>query len=254
MNYQTIDVRFQGTICFLRFYRPDANNTINSHFVEECHQVLDLCEKSANIVVLEGLPEVFCFGADFQNLYAKMKSGQHIDETPEPLYELWLKLANGPFITISHVRGKVNAGGVGFVASSDIVIADETAQFSLSELLFGLLPACVLPFLIRRIGFQKANYMTLTTQTISAQQAQTWGLVDVFDRQSEDLLRKYLIRLRYIPKKGIYRYKSYMNSIQDSLVQSKPLAIAANQEVFSDPHNLERIFKYIETGQFPSGN
>ncbi|PEP90337.1 enoyl-CoA hydratase [Bacillus wiedmannii] len=254
MNYQTIEVRFQGTICFLRFHRPEANNTINSRLVEECHQVLNLCEELANIVVLEGLPEVFCFGADFQDLYAKMKNGQQIDETPEPLYELWLKLANGPFITISHVRGKVNAGGMGFVAASDIVLADETAQFSLSELLFGLLPACVLPFLIRRIGFQKANYMTLTTQPISVQQALSWGLVDVCDTQSENLLRKHLLRLRYIPKKGIQRYKHYMNSIQDSLVQSKSLAIAANQEVFSDPSNLERIFQYIETGQFPLGN
>jgi len=62
---------------------------------------------------------------------------------------LWLRLATVRTVTISHVRGKANAGGIGFVAASDIVLADETAQFSLSELLFGLYPACVLPFLIR---------------------------------------------------------------------------------------------------------
>lgn len=251
MNYQTIEIHFQETICFLRFNRTEDNNTINSLLIEECHQVLDLCEELANIVVLEGLPEVFCFGADFQDMYAKMKRGQQIDDTPEPLYKLWLKLANGPFITISHVRGKVNAGGMGFVASSDIVLADESVQFSLSELLFGLLPACVLPFLIRRIGFQKANYMTLTTQPISVQQALAWGLVDACEAQSENLLRKHLLRLRYIPKIGIQRYKRYMNNIQDSLVQSKSLAISTNQEVFSDPRNIERIVRYIETGQIP---
>nr|WP_269820011.1 enoyl-CoA hydratase-related protein [Bacillus velezensis] len=42
--------------------------------------------------------------------------------------------------------GVANAGGIGFVAASDIVIADDTAVFSLSELLFGLFPAMVLPF------------------------------------------------------------------------------------------------------------
>jgi len=68
MSYQTIKVRFEDTMCFLQFYRPEANNTINDLFVEECRQVLSLCEEKITIVVLEGLPEVFCFGADFQGI------------------------------------------------------------------------------------------------------------------------------------------------------------------------------------------
>lgn len=85
---------------------------------------------------------------------------------PDLLYDLWLKMMNGPFITISHVRGTTNAGGFGFVAASDIVIADETAIFNLSELLFGLFPAMVLPFLTGKIGDQRAHYLTLKTNSI----------------------------------------------------------------------------------------
>ncbi len=124
MNYQTLQVRFQEPICFLRFYRPDANNTINSVLIEECSHVLSLCEESITVVVLEGLPEVFCFGADFEEIHAQMPnahSGSY-QQNPEPLYDLWLQLATGPYITLSHVRGKANAGGVGFVAASDIVL------------------------------------------------------------------------------------------------------------------------------------
>lgn len=251
MNYQTIKVRFQEPVCFLQFHRPEANNTISDRLIEECHNVLALCEESITIVVLEGLPEVFCFGADFQGIHAKMASGQRSEQSAEPLYDLWLKLATGPYITISHVRGKANAGGVGFIAASDIALADQTAQFSLSELLFGLFPAMVLPFLIRRIGFQKAHYLTLMTQPISIQQAHTWGLVDAYDVQSESLLRKHLLRLRRLSKSGIIRYKRYMNGLYNSLFQSKSSALAANQEVFSDPRNLEWIFRYVEKGQFP---
>jgi polyketide biosynthesis enoyl-CoA hydratase PksH len=252
MSYQTIQVRFQEPICFLRIYRPEDNNTINDRLIEECHQVLSLCEESTTtVVVLEGLPEVFCFGADFQGMHEKMASGQLSEQGPEPLYDLWLKLATGPYITVSHVRGKANAGGIGFVAASDIVVADQTAQFSLSELLFGLFPACVLPFLIRRVGFQKAHYMTLMTSPISIQQAHSWGLVDVYDAQSESLLRKHLLRLRRLSKTGIARYKHYMNGLYESLLQSKALAVSANLEVFSDPHNLDKIFRYVEKGIFP---
>lgn len=251
MDYQTIQVRYQGPVCFLQLDRPLANNTINDQLVEDCLQVLAICEESSTIVVLEGLPEVFCFGADFQAIRDKMINGQGADQRPEPLYDLWLKLATGPYITIAHVRGKVNAGGMGFVAACDIVLADDTAQFSLSELLFGLFPACVQPFLIRRIGLQKAHYMTLMTQPITVQQAHNWGLVDAYEPQSEGLLRKHLLRLRHLSKKGIAKYKAYLNELDDVLHQSKTLAIAANQEIFSDPSNLKGIFRYIEKGELP---
>src|SRR5258707_11653825 len=184
MGYQTIQVRIQEPICFIQFDRPDKNNTISAQLIDECHQALALCEKSITLIVLEGTPEVFCFGADLQGLNEGVATGRSTDQDPQPLYDLWERLAMGPYVTIAHVRGKANAGGVGFVAASDIVLADETAQFGLSELMFGLYPACVLPFLIRRIGFQKANYLTLMTQPISAKQACEWGLVDAFEPQS----------------------------------------------------------------------
>ncbi len=140
MDYQTVNVQIEQAICYLQLYRPKANNTINDQMIEECHHVLDCYEKSINVVVIEGLPDVFCFGADFQELHDTMASGQIRERNPERLYDLWLRLATGPFITISHVRGRVNAGGIGFVAASDIVLAESNAQFSLSELLFGGFP------------------------------------------------------------------------------------------------------------------
>jgi len=254
MNYQTIKVRFQDTICFIQIYRPEANNTINDLLIEECRHVMDLCEESATVVVLEGLPDVFCFGADFQGIHDEMAGGGSGEQGPEPLYDLWLKLATGPYVTISHVRGQVNAGGMGFVAASDIVLADSSAVFSLSELLFGLFPACVLPFLIRRIGFQKAHYLTLMTRPISTQEACSQGLVDAYEDHSEALVRKHLLRLRRLSKTGIARYKRYMRALQDTLLPSKPLALKANKEIFSDPEILDGIYRYMENGQFPWEN
>jgi polyketide biosynthesis enoyl-CoA hydratase PksH len=152
---------------------------------------------------------------------------------------------------VAHVRGKVNAGGMGFVAASDIVLADQTAQFSLSELLFGLFPACVLPFLIRRIGVQKAHYLTLMTKPIGVQEAQAWGLVDAHDADSASLLRTHLLRLRRLSKPAIMRYKRYMHDLDRALQHAKPVALAANREVFSDPENLKGILRFVEQGKLP---
>jgi polyketide biosynthesis enoyl-CoA hydratase PksH len=251
-TYETIKVRFEEDICFIQIYRPEANNAINDRLIDEFTEALKLCEESAKIVVLEGLPEVFCFGADFKEIQKNLENnGKRQDQNPEPLYNLWLQMTSGPYITIAHVRGKANAGGIGFVAACDVVLCEEKAVFSLSELLFGLMPACVLPFLIRRMGFSKANYMTLMTQPISAKQAHDWGLVDAYEENSENLVRKHLLRLRRLTKTGIARYKRYMCTLDEILVKSKPKALEANLEVFSDQNNLEKIAKFVKTGQFP---
>jgi polyketide biosynthesis enoyl-CoA hydratase PksH len=251
-TYETIQVRFEEDLCFIRIHRPEANNAINDSLIGEISQVLDQCEDQAKIVVLEGSPEVFCFGADFKEIQQNLEAGApHQDQDPEPLYNLWQQLATGPYITIAHVRGKANAGGIGFMAACDIVLCEEKAVFSLSELLFGLMPACVLPFLIRRIGFSKAHYMTLMTQPVLVKQAYEWGLVDAYDENSENLLRKHLLRLRLLSKQAVARYKRYMSTLNGFSEISKPHAIAANIEVFSDQDNLDKIARFVKTGQFP---
>lgn len=250
-DYRTIQVHFEQDTCRIRIHRPDDNNTINGLLIAEITRAMDLCEDHAKIIILEGSADVFCLGADFAELSRSGGDDRERPQDPEPLYELWRRFACGPYITIAHVRGKVNAGGIGFVAASDLVLSEEKAIFSLSELLFGLLPACVLPFLVRRIGFSRANYMTLTTQSIGARQALEWGLVDACEDNSENLLRKQLLRLRRLSKPAIARYKRYAGSLDRSIMLAKPDALRANAEAFSHPRNLEDIARYVSTGRFP---
>lgn len=254
-DYQTLRVRAQDPVCFVQIHRPHAQNTIDDRMLDEFAAVLDRCERTATVVVIEGLPEFFCFGADFEGIRQAQRAGGSPGELggrgPESLYDLWTRLILGPYVVIAHVRGKANAGGIGFVAASDIVIADDTAVFSLSELLFGLMPACVLPFLVRRVGFQKAHYMTLMTQPIGVAQALDWGLVDVHDASSDVALRKHLTRLRRLNKTAVARYKRYAVALAGQLVAERELALAANREVFSDPRNIENIARYVDKGIFP---
>jgi polyketide biosynthesis enoyl-CoA hydratase PksH len=252
VGYATLRVRFQDDVCFVQLHRPEANNTINDLLIAEFVDLLDRHEQRIRILVLEGLPEVFCFGADFKALQrdaARGVDGPLFD--PVPMYDLWLRLALGNFVSIAHVRGAANAGGIGFVAACDIVVCDASASFALSELLFGLMPACVLPFLVRRIGPARANTMTLLTEPVSAQTALDWGLVDEFSNDSVNLLRRKLLRLRRLPGEGIRRYKRYMGVWGEDLVEARARAVAANVEVFSDPDNLAKISRYVTTGQFP---
>ncbi|AGS06836.1 enoyl-CoA hydratase/isomerase [Candidatus Profftella armatura] len=249
MNYETIEVNIKQSICFIRFCNKKNNNMINNSMINECLHILKKNDSSNpfHIVVLEGLPKIFCLGADFDEIIKK----NHPIESKK-LYELWYLLSCGPFISLSNIcSGRVNAGGIGFIAACDIVLANHDAQFSLSELLFNLFPACVLPFLIRRIGFQRSNYMTLMTKPITAKQALEWNLVDAISNNNDLLLHKHLLRLKYLSKNSIKNYKKYINELNNILLNSKNNAISTNHKLFSDSKNLEKISYYMNTGYFP---
>jgi polyketide biosynthesis enoyl-CoA hydratase PksH len=250
LDYETLHVEITDTICRVRFDRIEAGNTINAQMIREFDALLRICEGDSSspvsILVLEGTKEVYCAGGDFE-----ATAETSTPEDPEPLYDLWCRLATGPFVTISVVEGRANAGGMGFIAASDIVLAGNQATFSLSELLFGLFPACVLPFLIRRIGFQKANYLTLMTRPIGVEEATSWGLVDAAGDQVNTLLNQHLVRLRYLDKSAIARYKEYMAQGTEILKTQKPLALAANRDMFSDPEIQANIKRYVTELKFP---
>ncbi|MEX2628706.1 MAG: enoyl-CoA hydratase/isomerase [Tistlia sp.] len=249
MRYETLSVGFDGGLCRVRFDRADAGNAITDRLVAELGAVLARCEASeepaVTVVVLEGSPEVFCAGGDFEATAA----GEVSD--PGPLYDLWLRLASGPFVSISLVQGRANAGGLGFVAASDIVLAGRGASFGLSELLFGLFPACVLPFLIRRVGRQKAHYMTLMTRPLGAEEALACGLADALDEDPERLLGAHLARLRHLGRPALARYKGYLGEISGELERCRPAALAANRALFADPAVQRNIRRYVTELKFP---
>lgn len=253
MPYQTLQVDLRDSVCHIHFARPDAGNTITDELIAELHAALAQCEERASVVVLAGSAQTFCLGADFRELAqaprGRSAAGPALDASA--LYSLWLRMATGSFITIAHVEGKANAGGLGFVAASDIVLAGEQAQFSLSELLFGLYPACVMPFLVRRIGAQRAHYLTLTAQTIPARQAAEWGLVDAVDANSERLVQRHLQRLSRLRKPAVQAYKAYMQQLAPQLAALQAPAVAANTEMFTNPRTLQGIADYVERGVFP---
>jgi enoyl-CoA hydratase/carnithine racemase len=247
-----LTARQQDTTWHVRLHRPEADNAIDAAMVAELTDVLGKASaSSATVVVVEGLPEVFCVGADFGVISDAARRGESTAFDPELMFELFHRLAFSEVFTVAHVRGRANAGGVGIAASCDVVLAEERATFGLSELLFGLIPAVVMPFLIRRIGFQRAHYLAGTTQTVNATQAAEWGLVDAVGPDSATLVRTHLRRLELLSKRAVARYKAYAAELRPITAPDKELALRTNREVFTDPANIDAIRRYAEKGLLP---
>lgn len=189
--------------------RPERQNTLTAALLSDLHHALDLAQASPDcrVVTLSGAGGVFCAGMDFHEAAAPGGRGG------EAFLELLKRLARVPRVVVACVDGRVAGGGVGLAAASDFVFATERSQFSLPEALWGLLPCCVAPFLVRRVGFQRAYAMALGTHPVGARQAERFHLVDEVAEDPEPLVRRLLFRLSRVEEETIGEVKAYFGKM-----------------------------------------
>jgi len=256
MNNETLLIEKTPHGLTVTLHRPKQRNSINAQLITDLHNLLDLTERDpmCRCIVLQGENGFFCTGMDFNEA-----TQMHSLANESPLFsakymELLKRFTTTPKIIISLVEGQVLAGGVGIVAASDLVIGSQQAQFALSEALWGLLPACVTPFLIRRIGFQKAFFMTLTTETINATEAHRIGLIDKLTEQPHDSLRQITLRLRRIQEETIHDLKTYFRKMWIITEAMEAEAISELDRLMTKPQVRVNIKNFIEKQQFPWEN
>ena len=78
---------------------------------------------------------------------------------------------------IGRINGLSFGGAVGLIACCDIAVAVEGALFSLTEVVLGLIPATISPFVLRRIGPSNARRVMLNAHRFSAEEAVNLGLI-----------------------------------------------------------------------------
>jgi methylglutaconyl-CoA hydratase len=179
--------------------RPEIHNAFNETMIQELIDVFkDISEdKDARVVILTGNGKSFCAGADL-NWMKKVVDFSYEENLKESLElaELFYLIYSLPKPTIARVNGAAIGGGAGLVAVCDIVIASEKAKFSLSEVKLGLVPACISPYEVRRVGEKNCRELFLTGERIDAQKALDFGLVnqvvpyDELDKTVDEIVKQ----------------------------------------------------------------
>jgi polyketide biosynthesis enoyl-CoA hydratase PksH len=253
MRFETIIVQETPRKLTATISRPNRGNSINSTLIHELGAALDLAERmpGCSTLVLEGAPGLFCTGMDFREVAANSDAGA-TETVGISEYMLLLKrFTLSAKVIVCRLDGKVIAGGVGLVAASDIVLSTERTEFSLSEALWGLLPCCVIPFLIRRVGFQKAYFMTLTTKPMSASEARAIHLVDELADDLDESLRKLTLRLNLLDDKIVFDMKRYFQKMHGITLEMEQAATTETARLAAQPHVQQNIANYVTHGAFP---
>jgi methylglutaconyl-CoA hydratase len=181
MEFQTVDVRMENRVAWVTLNRPEVRNAFNEVMIGELIRVLDEVESddAVRVLVLTGKGKAFCAGADL-NWMKKMKAFTVEENYRDALElaELMFKLYSLPKPTIAAVNGASIGGSNGLVAACDMAIASHRAEFSLSEVKIGLVPACIGPYLLKKTGEAACRELFLSGERISAVQAKELGLVN----------------------------------------------------------------------------
>lgn len=249
---ELVTSRYEAGLLTVTLNRPEERNALCSRTVIRLHAICDQVEQDDDIrlIVLRGSPPVFSSGLDFALAEDEPKTDDAQNET-QSFASLLHRLSHLPAIVVAHVEGDAIAGGVGLAAACDVVIAHPSVRFRLTEIIWGLLPANIAPYLIRRMGFQRAYRMVLTCASVDATQAETYGLADFVSVDPGPLLRDLRTNSQRTTRDNL---RSAKGMFENFWILDEPMRAQADElmhQTFANPNVRHALRRYREFGLFP---
>jgi methylglutaconyl-CoA hydratase len=175
-----IEVQVAAHRATVTLNRPEVRNAFNDEVIAELTAAFRELGSRGDVrcIVLAGNGPAFCAGADL-NWMRRMAGYTHEENLADAaaLAEMLRVIFACPKPTIARVQGDVYAGGTGLVAACDIAVSAAGANYCLSEVKLGLIPATISPYVIRAMGARAAHRYFLTAERFSAAEALRIGLV-----------------------------------------------------------------------------
>ncbi|WP_144293549.1 enoyl-CoA hydratase [Rhodoligotrophos appendicifer] len=179
--------------------RPERRNSLSERMIEALQSALDQASSNpaVRVVILAAKGPAFCAGHDLKEVLA-----HRADADAGKAYFTWLmnscsrmmqSITACPKPVIAEVHGVATAAGCQLVASCDLALAAETAQFATPGVNIGLFCSTPMIPLSRNVAPKHAMEMLLTGDMISANDAARIGLInrvtapDDLTRETRDL-------------------------------------------------------------------
>jgi methylglutaconyl-CoA hydratase len=182
MDYQTLTVTIQERIGHVTLNRPDLRNAFNEQSIAELALAFDELGRNELVraIVLSANGPAFCAGADL-NWMKKMAGYSDSENRADAmrLADMLRTIYTCAKPVVAKVQGDCYAGGMGLVAACDVAVSVDTANFCLSEVKLGLIPATISPYVIKAMGEQAARRYFLTAERFDAKEAHRIGFVHV---------------------------------------------------------------------------
>ncbi len=182
-QYETVNLYRRGPGAKIELNRPDRMNAWNAQFsldlLAAIREVTDNPEVRA--VVVTGAGRAFSSGADLKEA-TELAAGGTV-EVYQMLTERYHPLITGirqmPKPVVAAVNGPAAGIGLSLALACDLVVAAESAYFSLAFVNIGLVPDGGSSLLVpSRVGFTRAAELAMLGERLDARKAVDWGLIN----------------------------------------------------------------------------
>lgn len=174
-----IDTDARG-VATITMDRPAVRNAFNDRLIAEMYRAASALgdDPDVRVVVLTGAGDIFSAGADL-NWMRSMKEWTFDENVADStrMNNMFRALYDLPKPLIGRINGHALGGGTGLTAVCDIAIAVEGSLFGFTEVVLGLAPAVISPYVVRKVGRSFARAVFVTGERFDAERAASAGLV-----------------------------------------------------------------------------
>ncbi len=169
-------------VAYITLNRPTVVNAVSLELAEELEQVARECDESNSVraVLLTGAGGIFCGGGDLKSFAAQEPTHlpTHLKRVNLFFHSAIQCFARMRAPVVVAVNGPAAGYGMSLACAGDIVLANESARFTIAYTRVGLTPdASSTYYLPRIIGLRRTMELALTNRTLTAREAEAIGLV-----------------------------------------------------------------------------
>jgi methylglutaconyl-CoA hydratase len=252
-EYQTIETSLDKGILTIRLNRPEKHNAFNETMLQELSGIFskDHELKDVTCIILRGNGKSFCAGVDL-NWMRDVAKNSWEKNYQESLYlaECFYSIYTCPKPTIAIAHGSVLGGANGLLSACDMAYCNDDAVFSLSEVKIGIVPACISPYVIKRIGEYGARDLMITGRRISGREAERYGLVNrSFPAgELEPAVEAVVNQLRSSGPAAMSHCKTLIDKVSNTLTMEEAIEFTARMiaEIRASEEGQEGMAAFLE--------
>lgn len=185
-DLQLIEISLQDGIATLALNRPDKLNAMNDGLRAEFIEAMEwaAAETQVRALIVTGKGRAFCAGGDIAAMKQRLEAPQgqvamNGWRRQQRVHGSITRLHDLPKPTIAAVNGPAAGLGADLALACDFVIAAETAMFTMSYVLRGLIPdGGGMYFLPRRVGLARAKELIFSGRRVEAKEALDLGMIE----------------------------------------------------------------------------
>ena len=181
MKFKTLLFDIQDNVAHITLNRPEAVNAISIELARELMIAIMRCDEDPVIraVLITGAGSMFSAGGDLKSFAAQGENmPYHLKEVTTYLHVAVSHLVRMDPPAVAAVQGSAAGAGVSLACACDIVLAAESARFTMAYTRAGLTPDGGATYTLSRlVGLKRALELALTNRVLSAKEALDWGIV-----------------------------------------------------------------------------